>query len=81
MLIEPTASGLAYDVLEDGGHDIRAMPLRHRRDRLMSLQADLKVRLRDQSALVISEEVTGATWDDLAARRASRAPAMSRDSC
>lgn len=55
---------LAYDLLEDEGRDIRDMPLRHRRERLIAmLQANPTPRLR------ISADVTGATWDDLAARR------------
>ena len=49
---------LAYDVLEADGCDIRDLPLRHRRERLV-----------ERPAIRISEEVTGATWDDLAARR------------
>jgi DNA ligase 1 len=60
---------LAYDVLEDAGVDVRDKPLGHRRNRLIALlQADLQVGLR---TLRISEEVTGATWDDLATQRAT----------
>jgi DNA ligase 1 len=55
---------LAYDVLEDGGADIRHRPLRHRRERLLAL---LEVRL---PTLRVSEEVAGTTWDDLGTRRA-----------
>jgi DNA ligase 1 len=41
---------LAYDLLEDGGEDIRGLPLRERRQRLLRVvQADLKVRLYDRN--------------------------------
>jgi DNA ligase 1 len=63
---------LAYDVLEDAAVDIRDRPLRDRRDRLIALlQADLKVGPCEQTlaTLRISEEVAGATWDDLATQR------------
>jgi DNA ligase 1 len=63
--VDVPAVFLAYDVLEDAAVDIRDTPLRHRRDRLMAL---LQVGL---STLKISEEVTGATWDDLATQRAT----------
>jgi len=36
---------MAYDLLEDGGADIRQLPLRDRRSRLARMLADLKVRL------------------------------------
>ena len=49
---------LAYDVLEWGGDDIRARPLRDRRARLTAVDA-----------IRISEAVEGATWEALAARR------------
>jgi DNA ligase-1 len=69
---------LVYDLLEDRGHDVRALSLRDRRERLRSLlagtqtdpretdpsQADLKVRL-----IRLSEEIGGNTWDELAERR------------
>jgi DNA ligase-1 len=58
---------LAYDVLEDSGLDIRPLPMRDRRDRLVAL-------LGGGGTLRISEEVTASTWDALAAlRRDSRA--------
>jgi DNA ligase-1 len=53
---------LAYDVLEHGAEDIRTMPLRERRARLLRLMID-------GSALRISEEIAGDTWDALAGRR------------
>jgi DNA ligase-1 len=54
---------LVYDVLEDLGDDVRERPLRERRGRLVEL---LRPGLHP---IVLSEEVAGATWDDLAARR------------
>jgi DNA ligase 1 len=53
---------LAYDVLEDGGEDIRAMPLKERRARLAHL-------VTSAGPLRISEDVAGDTWDALARRR------------
>jgi DNA ligase 1 len=69
--VRETAAGipaafLAYDVLEDGGVDVRDRPLRERRARL--------IELVNGSVLRVSEQVTGATWDELAGlRRHSRA--------
>jgi DNA ligase-1 len=64
---------LVYDLLEDEGRDIRDQPLRHRRARLLGVQADLKVRLYERrivsNPLLVSEEVEGETWADLAIRR------------
>ena len=58
---------LAYDVLEDRGGDIRDMPLRERRDRLLAL-------IGSDGVLRVSEEVTAPTWVALAElRRDSRA--------
>jgi DNA ligase 1 len=53
---------LAYDVLESGGEDIRAMPLTDRRARLIDL-------VTKAGPLRVSEEVAGDTWDALAGRR------------
>jgi DNA ligase-1 len=44
----------AYDVLEDGGVDVREQPLRHRRSRLLALVTG--------SVLRVSEEVDGGSW-------------------
>ncbi len=53
---------LAYDVLEFGGEDIRAAPLRERRARLLDV-------VGEGGALRVSEEVAGGTWEALAERR------------
>ncbi len=53
---------LAYDLLEWGGEDIRAMPLGVRRARLVDL-------VTNTGPLRISEEVGGSTWEALALRR------------
>jgi len=54
---------VVYDVLEHDGVDVRQEPLGARRERLMSLLRDVPVVLR------LSEEVTAATWPDLAQLR------------
>jgi DNA ligase 1 len=72
---------LAYDVLEDGGIDVRDRPLRDRRGRLVRLlsRADLKVgpyterepvEADRKVGLRHSEELTASTRDSLAAVRA-----------
>jgi DNA ligase-1 len=53
---------VAYDVLEAGGRDLRDAPLSERR-------ATLKTMLSGEGVLRISEEVTAATWEALAALR------------
>ena len=62
MAINVPAVFLAYDVLEDGGVDMRDRPLRDRRARLEAL-------IVEPGAIRISEAVAGGTWADLAARR------------
>ncbi|MCA0273065.1 MAG: ATP-dependent DNA ligase [Proteobacteria bacterium] len=65
LLAEAPAVMLAYDLLESGGQDLRALPLAERRAQLAALigalPAEVPVRL--------SPEVTFAGWPDLAARR------------
>ncbi len=65
---------LAYDVLEDAGVDIRDRPLRDRRERLVAMEADLKVGSEDSerqtgSPIIVSEELTAPSWALLAERR------------
>jgi DNA ligase-1 len=48
---------VAYDLLEDDGADLRELPLRQRRERLVRLP------------IRVSEELSGATWEALAALR------------
>jgi DNA ligase-1 len=62
MAVDVPAVFLAYDVLEDGGVDIRDRPLRDRRARLVAL-------INEPRAIRLSEEVADAAWTDLAARR------------
>jgi DNA ligase-1 len=69
MAADVPVAFLAYDVLEFAGEDIRARELRERRGRLVGmLGADL-TRLPEAGRLRLSEEITGATWEELATRR------------
>ena len=69
MLRDVPAAIVAYDLLEDGGHDIRESPLETRRARLAEI-----VRSASQSGhLILSPAVEAASWEDLEAlRRTSR---------
>lgn len=58
ILAEVPVSFIAYDLLEAGGQDLRARPLRERRALLETLAAD--------SGLSVSPRVEGADWSDLA---------------
>ena len=64
VAIDVPVAFLGYDVLEDNGVDIRDIPLRERRRRLLALAADLHV-----SPIRVSEELTAPTWESLAALR------------
>jgi DNA ligase-1 len=67
ILAEVPAVLVAYDLLEDGGEDVRERPLEWRRERLEAIAPG-------ESALVLSPIVGGETWDGLkAARQESRA--------
>jgi DNA ligase-1 len=55
---------LTYDILEHDGVDIRELPLRERRSRLLALEANLTV-----GRIHVSEELTALTWEALALRR------------
>ncbi len=61
---------VAYDVLEDGGADVRARPLSDRRARLVSLTSALAADGR-APVILASEELLDSSWDDLAERRAA----------
>lgn len=61
ILDEAPVSFMAYDLIEDGGQDIRALPQRERRARLEALLADLPIR--------ISPVETADSWLDFARRR------------
>ncbi len=61
---------MTYDLLEDEGQDIRALPLDERRTRLVA-------HLPGEGVLRVSPVVEGTSWEALAARRAdSRARAV-----
>ena len=61
---------LAYDVLEDDGRDIREASMRARRSRLLEIVGGEE---KIGSILRVSEEVSAAAWEELAAlRRGSR---------
>src|SRR5687768_18389999 len=62
MATDVPAVFVAYDVLEHGGEDIRNVPLRDRRARLVEM-------VRNTGALRLSEAVAADTWAALAARR------------
>jgi DNA ligase-1 len=64
ILAQAPAAFMAYDVLELGGADRRAEPLRERREKLAALVEGRSERL------LLSAEVAGATWEDLRALRA-----------
>src|SRR5262249_16957415 len=61
ILAEAPAAFVAYDLLEEGGRDLREAPLAERRAQLARLVTGRSGRL------VLSEEVGGASWMDLAA--------------
>ncbi len=61
VLAEAPVSFMAYDLLEQGGVDIRALPQRERRDRLQSLLAD--------TGFKVSPVETAPSWIDFAQRR------------
>jgi DNA ligase 1 len=67
LLAESPARMLAYDLLEDGGRDQRAVPLAERRARLAALIADLPAGL----PLGLSPAVGFDDWAELAALRAT----------
>ena len=64
ILAEAPAALMAYDLLEEGGADLRERPLHERRARLERL-----VRGAGQERLVISAPVEAASWEALAAAR------------
>ncbi|MFO6463118.1 ATP-dependent DNA ligase [Jannaschia sp. KMU-145] len=66
LLTEAPAMLYAYDLLEDGGRDIRATPFAERRARLEALCADLP----PDAPVKLSPIAPFETWDDLAATRA-----------
>ncbi len=65
ILEEVPAALIAYDLLEHEGHDVRPWPLAWRRARLAEI-----VEVASHERLWLSPLVEGATWEELAARRA-----------
>ena len=70
LLAEAPVIVMAYDLLEDGGEDIRALPLAQRRARLTTHLAPLPAAL----PIRLSRTVEGPDWPAMAAARA-----LSRD--
>lgn len=66
LLKEAPVILMGYDLLEDGGTDIRNKPLRDRRARL----AELIDAVPKDAPIRLSPAVPFATWDDLATARA-----------
>jgi DNA ligase-1 len=67
LLTEAPAWMLAYDLLEDGGVDIRDKPMTHRRARLEAILLALPPSL----PLTTSPAITAPDWDSLASIRAT----------
>jgi DNA ligase-1 len=63
LLQDAPVAFLAYDLIEQGGIDLRALPFAERRARLEKL-------VEVSSRLLVSPEVLAGSWDELAARRA-----------
>lgn len=59
---------VAFDVMESGGRDLRGEPLGTRRVELERIVAAVSAR---DDTLRLSERVVGATWEELAAQRAT----------
>ncbi|MBQ2260090.1 MAG: ATP-dependent DNA ligase [Loktanella sp.] len=66
LLAEAPVILMAYDLLEQDGHDIRSLPFAERRGRL----ADIVARVSTRAPLRLSPQVTFTTWAELAAERA-----------
>jgi DNA ligase 1 len=67
LLLEAPARMLAYDLLEDSGVDLRAVPLAVRRARLAAIVMGIDPKL----GLGLSPQITIADWQSLAAIRAT----------
>jgi len=65
ILAEVPVVLVAYDLLEEGGEDLRPLPLAERRRRLGALLA----RVPSAGRLVISAAVKAAAWEDASAAR------------
>ncbi|HEX7811356.1 MAG TPA: ATP-dependent DNA ligase [Burkholderiales bacterium] len=69
VLADAPATLVAYDVLEDAGTDIRALPQSVRRERLARIVRQVEERAPDLP-LRLSPLVAGRSWEELAALRA-----------
>jgi len=58
------AAFVAYDLLEEGGRDVREMPLTARREQMAGL-----VKALGAPHIILSEELLATTWDGLAELR------------
>jgi DNA ligase-1 len=70
MLVEYPAHLRCYDILAEGGEDLRHLPFSERRKRLETFVARL-----DEARIDVSPLVPFSTWDELAAARADPASA------
>jgi len=71
LLAEVPVAILVYDLLEDGGADIRERPLEERRTRLEEVVARIAASgVSDDERLKLSPVVTADSWDALARLRA-----------
>jgi DNA ligase-1 len=70
MLVEYPAHLRCYDILAEGGEDLRHLPFSERRKRLEAFVARL-----DEPRIDVSPLVPFSTWDELAAARADPASA------
>ena len=66
ILRELPVALLAYDLLEEGGHDLRGLPLHERRARL-----DALIARAEHPALIASPLLEGRDWADLVRQRES----------
>lgn len=69
LLQEAPVVFVAYDVLEWEGHDVRELPLRDRRAKLVDFLRQQPCRT-GAPLLLVSQIIDAASWDDVAAARA-----------
>lgn len=68
LLREAPVVFMAYDLLEWEGRDLRALPLRERREQLVAAFADQPSR-QGNPLLLISEELSVTDWSDVSKKR------------
>jgi len=74
VLAEIPCGFVAYDLLEEGGQDLRGLPLADRRERLERLgfrPFDLDTTADEAGPLMLSPRVVADSWEELAAARAT----------